>query len=102
MYYSIPGVHKATILHNDVDYSDVTALEDADLQHPRASQQWETTEMTETKVSRRTRVSVECHPDLIIESMNDDSDNMERDITQDLFETCSNDENDDGSLKGIL
>jgi len=84
MYYSIPEIHKAAILHNDVDYSDITALADADLQHPRASQQWETTEMTETKVSRRTRVSVECQPDLFMEGL---LDGLEQDLGwQDLFE----------------
>lgn len=72
MYYSIPAVHKASLLFTDVDYSDiVTNLSHAVSHPPRPSQSddtgeepavQESGEEDASKVSRRTRVSFECHP----------------------------------------
>jgi hypothetical protein len=75
MYYSIPAVHKASLLLTDVDYSDIitNTSRHADTHPPtsfsRPSQsdtEEEAAEQSEgedaNKVSRRTRVSFECHP----------------------------------------
>ena len=76
MYHSIPGVHKAELLHKDVDYSDIAALADTDAQqHSRAHQEEETTIETdadEAKVSRRTRITFECHPSVLLADLLDD------------------------------
>ena len=71
MYYSIPGVRKAELLHRDVDYSDITALAEANDRYPRARAQQQqqqhqqeegtTTTETEAKVSRSSRISFESH-----------------------------------------
>ena len=55
MYYSIPGVRKATVLMQDID---MTNLIGAPEQAPQVSQ----------NVSRKSRISFECHPDLLIEN----------------------------------
>ena len=52
MYYSIPGVRKAKVLMEDID---MTNLIGAPVQAPQ-------------KVSRKSRLSFECHPDLFIEN----------------------------------
>ena len=54
MYYSIPGVRKAKVLMEDID---MTNLIGAPVQ-AQVSQ----------KVSRKSRISFECHPDLFIEN----------------------------------
>jgi hypothetical protein len=60
MYYSIPAVHKASLLFTDIDYSDiVTSNRQADFDS-HASQ---------VQVSRRTRVSFECHPSVLMEDI---------------------------------
>ena len=60
MYYSIPAVHKASLLFTDIDYSDiVTSNRQADFDS-HASQ---------VQVSRRTRVSFECHPRVHLEDI---------------------------------
>ena len=60
MYYSIPGVLKASLTLNDVDYSDVTSLSHADSQPA---------EDDSSKVLRRTRVSFESHASVVMEDM---------------------------------
>jgi hypothetical protein len=91
MYYSVPGVHKASVLFKDVDYSDIASLSRADngahssrQGQYRASQEGEAA----SKVSRRTRVSFECHPSVLMEE-----------IMGDMFEEQEFDERD---LDGIL
>ena len=60
MYYSIPGARKATVLMQDLDLSNLIgagqAVQD---ETPQAS----------PKVSRRSRISFECHPDLLLADM---------------------------------
>ncbi len=60
MFYSIPGVLKASLTLNDVDYSDVTNLSHSDSQP---------SDDDSSKVSRRTRVSFESHPSVVMEEM---------------------------------
>ncbi len=60
MFYSIPGVLKASLTLNDVDYSDITNLSHDDS---------EPAEHDSSKVSRRTRVSFESHPSVVMEDM---------------------------------
>ena len=55
MYYSIPGVRKAKVLMEDID---MTNLIGAPARAPQVSQ----------KVSRKSRISFECHPDLLFEN----------------------------------
>jgi len=63
MYYSIPGVLKASHNLEDVDYSDMTNLSHADSSNRSGqSRSQEEAEDDASKVSRRTRVSFECHP----------------------------------------
>ena len=62
MYYSIPEVHRATVLMQDIDLTNILGgapAQEAQDETPHASQ----------KVSRSTRISFECHPDLLFESM---------------------------------
>lgn len=73
MYHSIPGVHKAELLHKDVDYSDIAALAN--------DQQGE----TEVKVSRSTRISFECHPSVLLADLFDDY--FVQGIEEDCFDT---------------
>ena len=57
MYYSIPGVRKATVLMQDIDTANLgRAAQD---EAPQALQ----------KALRTTRISFECHPDLLLENM---------------------------------
>ena len=54
MYYSIPGVRKATVLMQDIDTANLgRAAQD---EAPQASQ----------KALRSTCISFECHPDLLL------------------------------------
>ena len=62
MYYSIPEVQRATVLMQDIDLTNILGgapAQEAQDETPHASQ----------KVSRSTRISFECHPDLLFESM---------------------------------
>ena len=68
MYYSIPEVHQASVLFKDVDYSDIT----------RRSQEGEAA----SKVSRRTRVSFECHPSVILEEIMGDEFDEEQEFDE--------------------
>ena len=59
MYYSIPEVQRATVLMQDIDLTNIlrgAPAQEAQDETPRASQ----------KVSRSTRISFECHPDLLL------------------------------------
>jgi len=57
MYYSIPGVRKATVLMQDIDTANLgRAAQDG---APQASQ----------KALRSTCISFECHPDLLLENV---------------------------------
>ena len=65
MYYSIPGVLKASLTLNDVDYTDIINLSHTD-SHPA--------EDDSSKILRRTRVSFESHPSVLMEDMLDQLD----------------------------
>ena len=68
MYYSIPEVRTAKMLMRDIDVTDLgvsgQAVQDGQEEAPRVSQ----------KVSRSSRISFECHPDLLFENMWNDID----------------------------
>ena len=77
MYYSIPGVRQASLRHNDVDYSDIASLSRAvslpsSPSRSRPSQAQEEGEGDACKVSRRTCISFECHPDVLMEDLMDE------------------------------
>jgi hypothetical protein len=76
MFYSIPGVLKASLNLKDVDYSDITSLSHADSSQrpsrPFRSQEQAGAEHDASKVSRRTRISFECHPSVLMEDFTDE------------------------------
>ena len=85
MYYSIPEVLDASINLKDVDYSDIISRSrmnaDSNLSSdPPQSQPRHNREeagddaVAAGKVSRKTRVSFECHPSKLVEAMMDDLD----------------------------
>lgn len=80
MYYSIPGVLKASLNFENVDYSDITNQSDAE-SHPA--------EDDASKVSRRTRISFESHPSVILEDMLNDLDEEFGDLLHDLDDIVS-------------
>ena len=80
MYYSIPGVLKASLNFEDVDYSDIANQSNAESQ---------TADDDASKVSRRTRVSFESHPSMLMEDMLDDLDDEFGDELPDLDEILS-------------
>lgn len=91
MFYSIPGVHKAEVLGKDVDYSDITALaQEADNDGQPSSDRQEDVEV---KVSRSTRISFECHPDVLLEDLL--FDNATQDFGQDVLSMIGDDDDFD-------
>ena len=62
MYYSIPGARKATVLMQAIDLSNLIGAGQAVVQD-------ETPQAASQKVSRSTRISFECHPDLLLADM---------------------------------
>ena len=88
MYYSIPGARKATVLMQNIDMANLGATpgHEAQVEAPQASQ----------KVSRSTRVSFECHPDLLLADLLNDLEGLdlenlgEEDLSDMDFEpTCT-------------
>ena len=62
MYYSIPGARRATVLMQAIDLSNLIGARQAVVQD-------ETPQAASQKVSRSTRISFECHPDLLLADM---------------------------------
>lgn len=60
MYYSIPSVRKAALHHKDVDVSVLTVPISDDTQRTSKDRP------NESHITRQTRVSFECHSDLLI------------------------------------
>ena len=100
MYYSIPGVLKASLNLEDVDYSDITSRSRSHADsnpssspsqsHPRQEREAVSVEDDANKVSRRTRVSFECHPSVLMEDiMMNDLDQEFGDELPDLDEILS-------------
>lgn len=72
LYYSIPAVRTATHLGRDVDMSRLNdGMSSLKLSHPT---QIESASSTPTKVVRQSRISFECHTDVILEGLIDDMD----------------------------
>ena len=69
MYYSIPEVRSARVLMRDIDMSNLLGGGGRAVQElaPPRSQ----------KVSRSTRLSFECHPDLLLENLLNDLDGLD-------------------------
>eukprot|EP00984_Skeletonema_dohrnii_P003732 scaffold1290_cov112-Skeletonema_dohrnii-CCMP3373.AAC.10 len=89
MYYSIPGVLKASLTLKDVDYSDITSLchDDSHTSSPPRSQ--EEAENDAGKVSRRTCVSFESHPSVLMEDLMNELDQEFGDQLNDLDDIVS-------------
>ena len=74
LYYSIPGVRRASLLGRDVDTSDlVTSGMARNCISCPARLEQDKAQQTQT-VTRRSCISFECHPDLLLEDMLDDTD----------------------------
>ena len=70
MYYSIPGVRNAEMQMKDIDLSNLRNC----LSCPARMQTVQATSIS--KVERSTRISYECHPDLLLEELlNEDGSN---------------------------
>ena len=88
-YYSIPGVRSAMILMQDIDTSNLASsplLDRSCTSCPSRLQSVQGPAMTQqTVVTRSSRISFECHPDLLLEDdlMSDDTE--EDDIDLDMF-----------------
>ena len=81
MYYSIPEVLRASLNLEDVDYSDITSRSrshaDSDPSSSPSQQRQEQEAAVEddaSKVSRRSRITFERHPSLLMEEMLGDLD----------------------------
>ena len=82
MYFSIPAVKSARMLMREVDTSNLeaSALSRNCISCPSRLETMQH-ESLQQKVTRTTRVSVECHPDLLFEDiMNEDEDTDMEDI----------------------
>lgn len=98
MYYSIPGVLQASLNLEDVDYSDIASLSQAG-SHPSSSRPTRrsqeeaeddaTADANASKVSRRTRVSFECHPNVLLEGVMDELEQEFGDLLLDLDDIVS-------------
>jgi hypothetical protein len=64
MYYSIPALKSAALLNKEVDVSM--------LKRDTSNREFE------RKVTRKTRVSMECHADLILEQLSAEYENVHR------------------------
>ena len=69
MYYSIPGARKATVRMQDIDMANLLGAPEHAVQDeaPQISQ----------KVLRSTRVSFECHPDLLLADLLNDLEGLD-------------------------
>ena len=73
LYYSIPAVRTATHLGRNVDISRLNdGMSSLKLSYP--SSQIKSAPSTPTKVERQSRISFECHTDVILEGLIDDKD----------------------------
>ena len=85
MYYSIPGVKNAALHCKDVSMTDLPSdRNDSEMILKRNLS-------TKRSVPRRRRISVECHPDVLLEEMFTDTNFMSS--LKDL-DSCSDDSDD--------
>ena len=69
-YYSIPGVRSASLLGKDIDTSDLgTCRIKGTSSCPARLQTEQSKTQSLTTVTRSTRISFECHPDLLLEEL---------------------------------
>ena len=78
LYYSIPGVRAATIQSNRS--VDMSSLHGGVI--PRRASCPSRIESTPTMVERRSSISFECHPDLLLENNLEDDDELEVDFDE--------------------
>lgn len=84
MYYSIPGIHRAN-MHllgiEDFDHSNTQALCSSEVQTPRRrpSPPANKKPKRSTTVTRRTSISCEAHPDVIMEEFLDELEDLSED-----------------------
>eukprot|EP00984_Skeletonema_dohrnii_P028109 scaffold17945_cov136-Skeletonema_dohrnii-CCMP3373.AAC.7 len=72
LYFSIPALRSATLLGREVDMSSLKG----DRSSRRASCPSKIESAPSTKIERRSRISFECHTDLILEGFIDDMDDL--------------------------
>jgi hypothetical protein len=89
LYFSIPAVHHAAVVRNsgdiDIDMSDLQGSRSKATSRrascpSRIEQSWK----TNTKIERKSRISFECHTDLLLEELMDDFDDMSMQEFQDV------------------
>ena len=69
MYYSVPGIHRATMALKDVNFSDKAALCNSQANGQVSLKTRRPLLRSETSVSRRSRVSFEAHPSLLLDDI---------------------------------
>ena len=79
LYFSIPAVHYAAVVRNsrDIDMSAIQGSRSKAATSRRASCPSRIQQSSDTtKVERKSRISFECHTDLLMEELMDDFDDM--------------------------
>lgn len=95
LYYSIPGVRSAKVLGRDIDTSDLATSKIPRDRGFKAEQDKASQSQT---VTRRSCISFECHPDLLLEDLLDDDASSDED-----FDLASSVEDaDEDQLLGLL
>lgn len=83
LYYSIPAVRSAALLNKDVAMSSLQGRKSQCSRSGRASCPSQIESIPTTKVVRRSCISFECHPDLILEDYLDNTADDEYDLDLD-------------------
>ena len=73
LYFSIPAVRRAALLNKDVDMSSLQGSKSQCSSGGRASYPSQIESTPTTKVVRRSCISFECHPDLLMEDYLDNT-----------------------------
>ena len=86
MYYSIPGVHRASMYLQDIGHSNTEALCSSEVQTPRSRSSPPTNKKPKrsTTVTRRTNISCEAHPDVIMAELLDELEDLSEDVVKSL------------------
>ena len=83
LYFSIPAVRSAALLNKDVAMSSLQGWESRCSRSGRASYPSQGESIRTTKVVRRSCISFECHPDLLLEDYLDNTADDDYDLDLD-------------------
>ena len=103
LYYSIPGVREASVCLKQVDMHQLAqdGLKRNCASCPASIQTVATSDNSATKVKRCTRISFECHTDLLLDDLFEDDQMKMNDLIDDHIEKCL-DELSRGSVDDFL